>query len=100
MWKPNLKLILNFKQKFRYFVPVTKDPLFMPEDIREVMEKGLINKVPQIFGVNNSEGFGILSYYYQEKNFNEGLSEEDGRMYLHQFVKLLASVRKCHLSRI
>ena len=78
-----------------YFGPVTKDPLFMPEDIREVVRKKSVSSVPQIFGVNSSEGMGILSYYYQESSFNEGLSEEDGRKYLRQFVRHLASVRKC-----
>ena len=70
-----------------YFTPVNKDPSFFPNGLDNSCDK-----VPQIFGANNTESFGILSTMYQAKGFNDGLSEEDGKFFLKQFVQMAAPV--------
>jgi len=71
-----------------YFTPVNQDPSFFPSGLESSFDK-----VPQIFGANNTESFGILSTSYQTKGFNDGLSEEDGKFFLKQFVQMAAPTK-------
>jgi len=87
-------------KEFGYFTPVTQDPYFFPSGLEDIVSKESFHRVPQIFGSNNTESFGILSTLYQTKGFNNGLSEEDGKMFLNQFVKMIVPTMPDKVAKI
>jgi len=80
---------------YQMFCPLKNDGTFFPHNLDDVMKNKSFSKVPYIFGVNNTEGCGVLNPGKdKDPSYNEGLSEKDGNEILDLLISFMAPPAK------